>query len=240
MTTKPGIAPSTRYLYECALARLDAELDGRLLDDAALADYLSGLFKSGKSQGTVQQVVSAVRYRARINGDADPVGRDSAWVLAENRYENLSPSVEARLLEGIRHHAKLLRKPAPEGSDSDVLNEFRRRNRRIQRLKFGRGRMPEGRRLMSELYRQDLDYPRTLLKGPRFRTCRACKRQELRMSGIYWCYSCAVMIKKARRQIRGIIGLLTTIFGGGNLRGDFEWKSLVDAVRQIRAKPRRQ
>ena len=238
MTTGPGIAPSTQYQYERALARLDSALDGRPLDDATLADYLLGLFKSGKSPGTVQQVVSAVHFRVRREDEPDPVGPDCRWVLAENRYENLSPSAEARLVAGLRLHAGLLGDPDPVGSDSEVLNEFRQRNRRIQRLKFGRGRMPEGRRFMGDLYRRDLDYPRTLLKGSDFRTCRACRKPDLRMSGIYWCFACGVMIKKTRRQIRGNIGLLTSIFVGSGLQGDFEWKSLVDAVRLIRAKHR--
>ena len=236
MTARPGIAPITRYQYERALARLDAALDGRPLDDAALADYLLGLFESGMPQGTVQQVVSAVRYRARLAGEDDPVGPDSAYVLAENRYGNLPPSAEARLVAGVRLRAKLLGDPDPAGSDSEIVREFKRRNGRIQKLKSGRGRMPEGRRFMGELYRRDLDYPKTLLKGADFRTCRACRKPDVRMSGIYWCFACAYMIGKARRQIRGTESLLTSIFGGrGYHQGDVEWKSLMTIVREIRA-----
>lgn len=238
INTRRKIAPSTLYQYERALARLEVALNGRTLDDAALADYLSKLFKTGKSRGTAQLVVSAVRFRARLAGEADLIGPSTNFVLAENRYENLSPEAEARLVDGIRLHAKLLGKPDADRSDSKVLEEFKKRDRWIQKLKFGQGRMPEGRRFMGELYRQDLDYPQTLLKGSHFRTCRACKRQDSRMSGIYWCFACAVMIKEARRRIRGRIGLLTSIFGRSGLRGDFEWKSLVDAVRLIRTRPR--
>ena len=139
-TRREGIAPSTRYQYERALARLDEALDGRPFDDAALADYLSDLFKARKSPGTVQQVISAVRYRARLAGEADPVGPDSRWVLAANRYENLSPVAEARLVDGIRLHAALLGDPVPVGSDSEVLKEFKKRDRWFQKLKSGRGK----------------------------------------------------------------------------------------------------
>ena len=191
MTTRLGIAPSTQYQYERALARLDATLDGRALDDAALADHLLELFKSGISPGTVQQVVSAVRWRAKLDGDADPVGLNCRWVLAENRYENLSPTAEARLVAGIRVHSKLFGDPDLDGPDSDVLKEFKQGNRTLQGLRLGRGRIPEGRRLMGELYRRELDYPKTLLKGLNFRTCRACGSPNLRLSGIYWCFGCA-------------------------------------------------
>jgi len=222
-------------MYERALARLDSVLDGRPLDDAALAGYLSELFESGKSQGTVRQVVSAVRFRTRLSGEPDPVGPDTKRVLAENRYENLSASEEARLVDGVRLHARLLGDPDPVGSDSKVLEEFKKRNRRIERLKSGRGRMPEGRRFPGELYRRDLDYPRTLPKGPRFRMCRACGKPDMRMSGIYWCFACAVLIRQARSRVRGNIGLLSTVFGGKDLCGDFEWRSLTAVVREIRA-----
>ena len=236
VTTRPGIAPSTQYQYERALARLDAALDGRALDDAALADYLLGLFKSGKSPGTVQQVVSAVRFRAKVDGDADPVGPDCRWVLAENRYENLSPLAETRLVAGIRPHARLLGDPDLDEPESDVLKEFKQRNRALQRLKFRRGRIPEGRRFMGGLYRRELDFPKTLLKGLDFRTCRACGTPDLRMSGIYWCFGCAFMIKAARRKLRGSLGLLTSIFGGKHLEGDFEWKNLKTVVKEIRSR----
>lgn len=236
MTTgRGGIAPSTQYQYERTLARLDTALNGRSLDDAALADYLNRLFKDGKSQGTAQQVVAAVRYRARASGENDPVGPNCKWVLAENRHENLSPVAGARLADGVRLHAELLGKPVPKGSDREVVEEFRQQHRWKERLKSGRGRMPDGRRFMGELYRLDLDYPKTLMKGPRFRMCRACGKPDLRMSGIYWCFACALMIRRARRRIRGTTGLLTSIFGGGSLKGDFEWKSLMDTVRLIRA-----
>lgn len=232
---KASISPSTQYIYERALARLEAALDGRPFNNATLADYLSTLFKSGKSQGTVKQVVSAVRHRARLAGEADPVGPDSAWVLAENRYENLSPSAEDRLVEGIRHHAKLLGDPDPVGSDSDVLKEFKKRDRWTVRLKYERGRMPEGRRFMGKLYRRDLDYPKILSKGPNFRMCRACGEPDLRMSGVYWCFACGFLIRKARRQVRGRMDLLASVFGSNDFKGDVEWKSLMAVVREIRA-----
>lgn len=237
MARKRSLAPSTRYLYERALARLDQALDGRPLDDTALADYLSSLFRDGKSQGTVKQVVHAVRFRARLAGEIDPVGPDCAWVLAENRYENLPPSAAAQIVGSLRYRAKLLGDSFPDGPDDEVFNEIKRHVRRLQRLKHNRGPMPQGRRFMGELYRRDLDFPSTLRKGPRFRTCRACGRSDVRLSGIFWCFACALAIKEARARVRGKIGLLTSIFGGDNRYGDLEWKSLKATIRGIRTPP---
>ena len=82
-----SIAPNTRRAYEYALSRFDQWLDGHplggdLVTDAILAEYLTILFQAGKSPSTCQQVVAALKFRAKLQGTSSPVGPMSDRVLA--------------------------------------------------------------------------------------------------------------------------------------------------------------
>ena len=59
-----SVSANTRRAYEGALRRLQDWLDGRTLDDTTLAEYL------------------AVRFYAKLGGQASPVGPATARVLA--------------------------------------------------------------------------------------------------------------------------------------------------------------
>ncbi len=82
-----SISANTRRAYGSALARLDAWLDGRPLDDAALSTYLAEMFAVGRSPATAGQTAAAIRFRAKLTGQGDPIGPASARVLAGFRRE---------------------------------------------------------------------------------------------------------------------------------------------------------
>ena len=71
---RDSTAANTRRAYAGALARLDAHLGARPLDDAALAEYLGVLDADGKAPASASLVVAAVRFRAKLHGQPDPVG----------------------------------------------------------------------------------------------------------------------------------------------------------------------
>ena len=77
-----SVAANTRRAYTGALRLLDAWLDGRQLDDAALATYLGHLYDQGRAAASAAIAVAAVRFRARLAGDPDPSGEATARVLA--------------------------------------------------------------------------------------------------------------------------------------------------------------
>ena len=68
-----------------ALGQLDAWLDGRRLDDAALAAYLAEFHDAGRAALSAATAVAAARFRARLAGQADPAGARTARVLAGDR-----------------------------------------------------------------------------------------------------------------------------------------------------------
>ncbi len=69
-----SVSPNTRRAYRSALARIDAWLAGRPLNDETLADYLGSLDETGKAPATATTAVAAVRFRARLAEQPDPVG----------------------------------------------------------------------------------------------------------------------------------------------------------------------
>ena len=77
-----SISANTHRIYAGVLHKLDAWLAGRRLDDAALAVYLSELFEAGLSPSTAGQTTAAARFRAKLTGEADPVGPATTRVLA--------------------------------------------------------------------------------------------------------------------------------------------------------------
>ena len=63
-----SVSPNTRRAYAGALRRLDAWLDGRELDDAALAAYLAELHDAGRASSSASMAVAAACFRAKLAG----------------------------------------------------------------------------------------------------------------------------------------------------------------------------
>ena len=82
-----SVSANTRRAYEGALRRLRDWLAGRPLDDATLAEYLAARFEAGHSPAAVGQVVAAVRFYAKLDGQASPAGPATERVLAGFRRE---------------------------------------------------------------------------------------------------------------------------------------------------------
>ena len=80
-----SLSDNTRRTYAGALGQLDAWLDGQRLDDATLAAYLAELHDAGRAASSAAMAVAAARLRARLAGQADPAGEQTARVLAGYR-----------------------------------------------------------------------------------------------------------------------------------------------------------
>ena len=87
--TRPGRPgprrPRLRRAYAGALRRLAAWLDGRRLEDAALAAYLAELHDQGRASASASTTVAAACFRARLAGEPSPAGERTARVLAGYR-----------------------------------------------------------------------------------------------------------------------------------------------------------
>ena len=81
---------NTRRAYAGALKPHDTYIGEGALDDSALAGYLATLFAEGRSPAVAGQVVAAVRLRAKLLGEASPVGSTTDRVLAGFRREGRS------------------------------------------------------------------------------------------------------------------------------------------------------
>ena len=60
-----SVSPNTRRAYTGALRRLDVWLNGRELDDAALAAYLAELHDAGRAPSSASIAVAAACFRAK-------------------------------------------------------------------------------------------------------------------------------------------------------------------------------
>ena len=80
-----SLSPHTRRAYAGALRQLDTWLDGRPLEDAALAAYLAELHDAGRGSSSAATAVAAGRFRARLASQPDPAGARTARVLAGYR-----------------------------------------------------------------------------------------------------------------------------------------------------------
>ena len=77
-----SISRNTARAYERILERLDARLAGSIPTDHGLAEYLSELYDQGQAPNSIALVVSAVRFRAKLQGLASPVGPVTTRALA--------------------------------------------------------------------------------------------------------------------------------------------------------------
>ena len=80
-----SVSANTRRAYAGALRRLDAWLDGREFDDAALAAYLAELHDAGRASSSASMAVAAACFRAKLAGEPIPAGERTARVLAGYR-----------------------------------------------------------------------------------------------------------------------------------------------------------
>ena len=184
-----SVSPNTRRAYAGALRRLDAWLDGRELDDAALAAYLAELHDAGRASSSASMAVAAACFRAKLAGQPTPAGERTARVLAGYRRtasdRGRGPAGErtARVLAGYRRTASDRgRGPAGERT-ARVLAGYRR-------TASDRGRGPAGERTARVL----AGYRRTASDRGRgqarpfglsdlaavFATCHRCHRGERR------------------------------------------------------------
>jgi len=78
------ISPNTRRAYTRSLEQLSVWLAERGLDlcDEAVADYLTEMFDAGLSPRTGGQVVSAVRFQARLTGAEPAIGPKTRLALS--------------------------------------------------------------------------------------------------------------------------------------------------------------
>ena len=76
-----SVSLNTRRAYAGALRRLDAWLDGRALDDAALAAYLAELHDAGGASSSASMAVAAACFRAKLAGQPTPASERTARVL---------------------------------------------------------------------------------------------------------------------------------------------------------------
>ena len=80
-----SISVNTRRAYLGALARVDAWRGDDPLTDGVLAAYLGAIFEAGRAPATAALAVAAVRFRAKLAGQADPAGERTARVLGGYR-----------------------------------------------------------------------------------------------------------------------------------------------------------
>ena len=81
-----GVADNTLNAYRGATLKLEAWLDGQILTDASLAEYITSLHQQGKSPSTIAQLVAAVKWRVG-NSHAEVVGEITQRTLAGIRRE---------------------------------------------------------------------------------------------------------------------------------------------------------
>ena len=127
-----SISRNTRRAYLGALARLDAWRGTAPVDDPLLAVYLATIFEAGRAPATAALAVAAVRFRAKLAGQADPAGERTARVLggfrrtaADRGRGQGRPAARGRARRDSRH-----RRPSPH----------RRPRRRIHTTAQRRGR----------------------------------------------------------------------------------------------------
>ena len=63
-----SIADSTLKRYQRLSKQIEAWLNGSMLTDALLADYITALYTEGKSPATIAQVVAAAKWLAKNHG----------------------------------------------------------------------------------------------------------------------------------------------------------------------------
>ena len=81
------VSDNTLKAYEHATCKLEGWLEGRLLTDAVLAEYISFLHAQGKSPATINLVLSAVKWMAEYHGIDALAGAATERVMSDVREE---------------------------------------------------------------------------------------------------------------------------------------------------------
>ena len=81
--------------YASALRRLDAGLDGRELDDAALATYLAEPHDAGRASSSASMAVAAACFRAKLAGQPAPADERTARVLHRGQARPFARAIAA-------------------------------------------------------------------------------------------------------------------------------------------------
>jgi site-specific recombinase XerD len=71
---RSSVSENTLKAYRHATQKLETWLDGRVLDDGLLAEYITELHSQGKSPATIALVVAAVKWQAKdllVGGSKD-------------------------------------------------------------------------------------------------------------------------------------------------------------------------
>ena len=71
---RANVSDNTLKAYEHATRKLEDWLDGRMLNDAVLAEYIRFLHTEGKSPATINLLLSAVKWMAEYHGIANVAG----------------------------------------------------------------------------------------------------------------------------------------------------------------------
>ena len=77
-----SVAENTRRAYGAALAKFDRAVAGAPATDALIASYFAGLFAGGKAPATCEQVVAALKFRAKLRDVPSPIGRLTGLMMA--------------------------------------------------------------------------------------------------------------------------------------------------------------
>lgn len=115
-----SIAPATTRAYECALAAVDAYLDGKPLTDSRLSDYITDRHDAGASPSQLRMAVAAVKFRARLHNTDSQVGALSRQALAGAVREGAGKWNEQVAGIGFSEADSMARKAAGKGGKGGV------------------------------------------------------------------------------------------------------------------------
>ena len=79
---RASLAPATIRAYRSALYAWDTFRNDQSENDTLIAEYLTARYEAGASPATCTQIVGAIRFRAKHQGYADPIGSAAQRVLA--------------------------------------------------------------------------------------------------------------------------------------------------------------
>ena len=95
-----NVSDNTLKAYEYATRKLEDWLDGRTLNDMALAEYIRFLHTEGKSPATINLLLSAVKWMAEYHGIEEVAGPVTKRIWADIRGED-RPQGRRRRADGL-------------------------------------------------------------------------------------------------------------------------------------------
>ena len=97
---RANVSDNTLKAYEHATRKLEDWLDGRTLNDMALAEYIRFLHTEGKSPATINLLLSAVKWMAEYHGIEEVAGPVTKRIWADIRGED-RPQGRRRRADGL-------------------------------------------------------------------------------------------------------------------------------------------